>query len=198
MPVVSSFRRDNKSLYLSPVQWARLFGIAWLDEDLRKDPTHGSAYQDFMRENLRILKHLFFPEDLGNEMVPLYHPEIFRVLQNEKWVHLDSLRRLDPSLPMGEALEVDCKTGADNGIVYLMGILFYLDHHKDRRPKGVDEGPLCTRENLSRMAGNLSYLRLVQIDPVPSALDGYEASLIHDIASGEKTAMALPTAATCS
>lgn len=42
--------RETGSYYLSPIQWSKIFALAWLDEDLRKDPKWGDSYRESVND----------------------------------------------------------------------------------------------------------------------------------------------------
>jgi hypothetical protein len=197
------------SYYMSDMQYSRLYALAYLDEQFRAMPLHGAQYCRFMAKRItelldssdaKLLAELI--EALGGEAAYLQFRNSIPNAAMFFDVYCAHARALIPDQTVHEAVEENMFWAATNSIFYILNMHAFAAHIKKESNVTLLENNIFERDDPASLVRtvllNMMFIKPVQIDPVPSVLDGYSFNTLENIIDNKKNrAITLPSNATC-
>lgn len=195
--------------YMSDMQFSRLYALVYLDEQLRANPEYGVMYRDYMEDKLTEASSWDEATLLSMLVKAVGGEQAFGEFKGripdaatffERYVR--HARGLVPAQTVKEAVEINQFWAATNSIIYILTIHQFAAYYKDKHDvplfKNSVHGQDTSAELTRTIILNMMFLKPVQIDPVPSVLDGYSFDTLEDIINNkDNRAITLPSNATC-
>ncbi len=197
------------SYYMSDLQFSRLYALVYLDEQLRAHPQHGAMYCQYMEDRIAELLDWSDAKLLDILAKALGGDQAFLAFKNSipnsamfSERYCEHARALVPAQTIKDAVEENQFWAATNSIVYILTIHGFVAQLKNDHGvvllKNHFHDPDMQAAMMKNIVLNMMFIKPLQIDPVPSVLDGYSFNTLDDIINNKNNrAITLPSNATC-
>lgn len=196
------------SNYLSLMQWARNYALAYLDENMRSDQEYVNFVRDYLnfaKQNTPLVLDILAKNIKEDGNLPTIADLDFYIVELEK-----SMWHLDADMSFRDSFETNILWAARNSIIYILALITY----KEIKNTYFTESDIDTSDYKSlingttqyllekgiftRVVHNMLFIKPLKADRMPNSVDGYSIDLLEDITSGRIEGMTLPaSASTC-